>query len=402
MLGCDSLAVTRIVRALFAAHHGVFNSRRLGGVHGALDAEGPFAVKHIFGARNLGEYATWLKENHVCLGETLVGGGDGAAESSEGVDSKSDGASWSVVTTTRVHKQDEEGEESERGGDDDRVLRHESLLEAIALRQLRVALGLLALGVDASLSEHGGRLAKVSGRLARRTLFVSNAVHLSCRQGSHALVAVLLALGHSCKSPDANGSFPIHHVCLKLNESQESKTHLSSAMSDDVGSGNDGADRALCLELLLTLGKVPITIKDGNKQTILHCVARSGDPVLVKAAIALWRAAGEAGQVPTTYGAEHGGIWDWRDRWYRTPVQWAVLNGHVEALRLLLEAGCDPRPPPSRRPNRSTSAENETPLEICERVYLRASEEGLRERGRALVALLEAPPGRNPAAVIHS
>lgn len=45
MLGCDSLAVTRIVRALYAFHHGVHNSRTLGGKFGALDESGPFAIR---------------------------------------------------------------------------------------------------------------------------------------------------------------------------------------------------------------------------------------------------------------------------------------------------------------------------------------------------------------------
>jgi ankyrin repeat protein len=271
---------------------------------------------------------------------------------------------------------------------------YDALLEAISSGRIHLALSLLAIGIDPSLSEHGGRLAKVSGRIARRKLFKSNPLHLGCMQGEPVLVKALLALGYSCKSPDASGSFPIHHVCLKSAEAS-----LLEVTSSDPHDEVEGNKRSLCLQYLLEHGKVPITIKDGNKQTILHCVARTGNPALAKFVIDLWRRGGESGEVPTTYGAEYGGIWDWRDRWYRTPVQWAVLNGHLATLRLLLEAGCAPCPPPSRRPNRSTSAETETPLEICTRVYLQSSDETKRRMGVDILEALNASYHATPLQV---
>jgi hypothetical protein len=376
MLGCDSLAVTRIVRALYASHHGIFNSRTLGGKHGALD--GPFAVRYVFQARNLGEYVSWLDSHQLCQ----------RADAKE-IDSRSDCVDVATPSVT----------DTCNATFDDQVLLYDSLLEAITMNHCRIALALLALGIDPALSEHGGRLAKVSGRLAMRKLFKSNPLHLSCMQGQPVLVRALLRLGYSCKSPDANGSFPIHLVCLKLNEAAEDvqKVGNEDRCTCTDNSDIDGDNRSKCLQLLLEDGKVPLTIKDGNKQTILHCVARTGCPVLAQCVIRLWREGGESGQVPTTYGAELGGIWDWRDRWYRTPVQWAVLNGHLATLRLLLLAGCNPKPPPSRRPNRSTSAENEAPVEICERLYLHASSSAEKQEvGEAIMRLLNASyPPRN-------
>ena len=51
-----------------------------------------------------------------------------------------------------------------------------------------------------------------------------------------------------------------------------------------------------------------------------------------------------------------------------TPVHWAVLNGHVAALKTLLEMGCAPDPPKAKNHKRSSAAP-ETPLEMCERLY---------------------------------
>ena len=45
MLGGDSLTATRVVRTMYANHHGVPNSRHLGGAYGSL--EGAFAVSHL-------------------------------------------------------------------------------------------------------------------------------------------------------------------------------------------------------------------------------------------------------------------------------------------------------------------------------------------------------------------
>jgi hypothetical protein len=59
------------------------------------------------------------------------------------------------------------------------------------------------------------------------------------------------------------------------------------------------------------------------------------------------------------------------DRWFRTPVHWAVLNQRVEALHILLEGGCSASPPKPRAgvSKRQTSVIIETPLEMCNRLY---------------------------------
>ena len=54
MLGGDSLTPIRITRTLYALHHGIHESRHLGGVTGNLD--GPFVTSHLLSANTLGEY----------------------------------------------------------------------------------------------------------------------------------------------------------------------------------------------------------------------------------------------------------------------------------------------------------------------------------------------------------
>lgn len=66
------------------------------------------------------------------------------------------------------------------------------------------------------------------------------------------------------------------------------------------------------------------------------------------------------------------------DRWFRTPVHWAVLNKRVDALRILLDGGCSASPakPKSGVSKRSTNVIIETPKEMCMRLYSDVDEVG--------------------------
>lgn len=59
------------------------------------------------------------------------------------------------------------------------------------------------------------------------------------------------------------------------------------------------------------------------------------------------------------------------DRWFRTPVHWAVLNQRIDALGVLLYHGASASPakPKSGVSKRSTNVIIETPLEMCSRLY---------------------------------
>jgi len=137
------------------------------------------------------------------------------------------------------------------------------------------------------------------------------------------------------------------------------------------------------------MGKTPITIRDGNKQTILHSAARSGHCKLLGYLMNQWRIAVAATGIKFEVRTISGRDFDWRDRWYRTPVHWAVLNQRITSLRILLDGGCSAFPP---QPNflvtkRSTSAKIESPLEICERLY--CDDYAIRDKIRALLVNAE-------------
>lgn len=88
--------------------------------------------------------------------------------------------------------------------------------------------------------------------------------------------------------------------------------------------------------------RAPLAAKDLNQQTVLHFAARSGRADTMALLLQRWCADADV----TSQGSRvYGGPLDWRDRWHRTPVHWAVLNGHAEALRALLAARAAPVPP---------------------------------------------------------
>jgi len=154
--------------------------------------------------------------------------------------------------------------------------------------------------------------------------------------------------------PNASGSFPIHLACSRLENEDED------------------LNRRECVKLLLDSGKTPIAMKDASKQTIIHCAARSGHCELVKYILCRWKIASETiGIQFKPHNNIPGRIYDWHDRWFRTPVHWAVLNGRTAALRILLDGGCSAFPPRPKSgvSKRSTGVLIETPLEMCLRLY---------------------------------
>lgn len=82
-------------------------------------------------------------------------------------------------------------------------------------------------------------------------------------------------------------------------------------------------------------------------------------------------------------------FFNWMDRWFRTAVHWAVLNGRVEALSVLLELGCNPCPP-KPKVNKRSSAAIESPLELCDRLYTSSSSSSadIHNKGAAIRRLL--------------
>ena len=74
-------------------------------------------------------------------------------------------------------------------------------------------------------------------------------------------------VGCKANTPDATGSFPIHLACSRFEGRGETGTVLPSLSKEE------DLTRRECVRILLDAG-TPISIKDGNKQTILHSAAR--------------------------------------------------------------------------------------------------------------------------------
>jgi len=355
MLGGDSLAATRLVRALYACHNGVFNSRFLGGQYGVL--EGPFATSYLLRARTMGEYVDWLDSNGVC-GSTAQVNGNGQTVAADSQAEVSAGVNDGIL-----NNDDSENDAS--------FQLYEALLEAVTSGQSLIACALLDDGVDPNLGQHGGRLGKTCGRHERKETFRSNPLHLACSKGDEVLAKKLLEKGCKFNSPDAAGSFPIHLAASSTNTSRNDADESTCTL--DVNTNSDADEdcrRYECVKALLDAG-APLTMKDGNKQTVLHCAARAGHCKLLRYLMQCWASVGKG---TDTKNNKKNNLklrdvpYDWRDRWFRTPVHWAVLNGKVKALQVLLEGGCSPDPPKPKS-NRRTSVAMESPLEICDRLY---------------------------------
>lgn len=253
MLGGDSLTSIRIVRSLYALHHGIQESRHHGGAMGTLD--GPFAAVHLVKAQNLGQYVKWLDDNNVCdisLSKDNAGGASPLLERSSEENYNSENPSTGLVGAV-----DQLVAVDEDSADPNWDELSTALMEASMLGQTSIAIELLAMGANPNFGAHGGRLGKVSSRLQRRGEFTSVPIHLACSLGNPELVKELLRCGCKCNVPDASGIFPIHLACAGKDSDLASYSSRNKQNHID-----DEHDRRLkCVQLLLDDGKVPITIK---------------------------------------------------------------------------------------------------------------------------------------------
>ena len=355
-LGGDSLAATRVVRSLYASHHSVFNARRLGGKYGTL--EGAFSVKHLLSANTLGTYVDWLDSNGVC----------GAPSTADAVDGNEDFKDPEKPI-------DPDGDDVTLSADEkEKRILYEALIDSTIRGHISISLHLLDVGADPNYLPKGKkaqRMGKLADKRDRKSIFQSSPLHIACVKGSDALVLALVRGGARTKVPDAAGGLPLL---------------LNCSSKDGAESSNEEDERRLRIaRLLLEYADVPLSAKDATRQTVLHAGARSGHPKLLRYLMSSWTKAGDEGKIHIYPDGIKGGRYDWQDRWFRTPVHWAVLNGNVEALGILLEGGCSPNPcqPKASVVNRKTSAAVESPLEICERIH------GDSEKGVAVRKLLE-------------
>ncbi|CAL1170413.1 unnamed protein product [Cladocopium goreaui] len=121
------------------------------------------------------------------------------------------------------------------------------------------------------------------------------------------------------------------------------------------------------LNLLLN-AKAPLTVRDARGQSLLHAAARSGADQCVKY---LLQMAEKEKQGVRQRNGEARKLLEWSDRWARTAVHWAALNGHVEVLKLLLDAKANAAPKliTEHQMAKRTHLVQEQPLDVALRVH---------------------------------
>ena len=177
---------------------------------------------------------------------------------------------------------------------------------------------------------------------------------------------------------------PLHCACA------HGHTGCAAALLDaGAGVNQPGPDRAPPLLFAAQRGPVPLLrllagrgarladARDDSGLTALHHACRAGAPLKVVSALhellSSPEGAGEsaggaqrknkkkAGGGGSRGGGSGGGPPDplaARDRWGRTPLHWAVVNGHGDIVKLLVELGAS---------KAERDGAGETPLEIAER-----------------------------------
>ena len=344
MLGGDSLAATRVTRALYALHNKVENTRFIGGEYGVV--KGPFAVVHLLQASSLGAYVDWI-DQHIPDWSKTTQDGENSRIPNEicSRESCEEAATSSASTLQQIEA----------------AQLYDALMQSVTQSQTEISIALLDIGLDPNFGKHEGRLGNTSGRNVGKKVFRTSPMHLACLKGLPEIVNKLIQKKSICKSPDASSLFPIH---------------LAAAGESGIVPYSEAEDnrRVQCVQLLLNAG-VPLTMKDGNRQTIIHAAARGGFKNVLRFVMREW--------AQTVYlDPRKQDSMNWRDRWSRTPVHWAILNGKVDALEVLLEMGCSAKPPTPKF-NKSSNVALERPMKMAERIH------GSSEVGNRIKNLLQ-------------
>jgi len=176
-------------------------------------------------------------------------------------------------------------------------------------------------------------------RVGRDGLRPPGPLHSAASAGSVEALAALLRLRASVTATEAHGVMALH---------------LAASV---------GPREAVTL---LLQARAPLAAKDTNLQTALHFAARAGNLETSTLLLGQWLADDDLVRQGMRV---YGGPLDWRDRWHRTPVHWAVLNNHAGVLKVLLEAKAEAVPPrvPVSKHSKNTTLRHESPLEIARR-----------------------------------
>jgi acyl-CoA synthetase (AMP-forming)/AMP-acid ligase II len=163
-------------------------------------------------------------------------------------------------------------------------------------------------------------------------------LHAACAAGHAAVVRLLLLRGASCFAVTPQG---LHAA------------HLAAACPGPDAAVVDMLC-ALCDSMRARGVASPAAVRDSRRQTLVHAAARGGCAAGLELLLA------------------HAGgrlVVESLDRWHRTALSWAVVNGHEASVRVLLAAGADPRGPWVKQSSKAkgTHLPFETPLDVARR-----------------------------------
>lgn len=171
-------------------------------------------------------------------------------------------------------------------------------------------------------------------------------LHISCLNGHLDSTSILIQNGAVVTALDPSGATVIHLAAQKgtvpllalllksFGWNSESHRNAKSKGKVKKDMSRKGASEK-------SIGN-PFLSRDDNGQVPLHHAARSGASKTVISFL--------IDQCPNSLGIQ--------DKWGRTSLHWAAVNGHGEAVRALMEMGSDPTLP---------DLEGETPRDIAER-----------------------------------
>jgi hypothetical protein len=176
---------------------------------------------------------------------------------------------------------------------------------------------------------------RADGRFLPRAFPCRTPLHESAQGGHEACVAFLLARGAKVMAVTPARVAPLHVAAspavarLLVSALREQRPEIAS----------------------------PLFVCDKNDQTVLHFAARAG---LTDVLAALVQEEAEEHVLKAL------GVFD---HWRRTCLHWAVVNEHVDTVRVLLRCGAKARPDNMRigRPGPGTHLLQETPLQLAVR-----------------------------------
>ena len=159
-------------------------------------------------------------------------------------------------------------------------------------------------------------------------------LHIAANNNQPKVIEYLINKGGSISAVDSHGTLPLHLAVQKI-------TSLE------------------VIKMMINLKSSLITAKDNNQQTILHHAARSGSSSsLFSLLISYWKNEVNGTKSKNSNINMNNKMFDVVDKWERTPMHWAVINGHRLIVMLLMDEGASIK---------MKDSAGETPLEMAER-----------------------------------